>query len=96
MEPTALKKWAGTNALYIIRNKLYGGNCCPVQKLTLVVFVLDYLYDVCLVFGPSVQVFMKTTRVCPTFHYLMMGHTYSVVKMHVFTQLYFYFKYFAF
>ncbi len=44
---------------------------------------LDYLYDVFPVFVPSVQVRMKTTSVCRTFHYLM-GHTYSVVKMQVF------------
>ncbi len=40
---------------------------------TLAVFALDYFNYIFLVFGPSVQVRMKTTRVCQTFHYLM-GH----------------------
>lgn len=44
-------------------------------------------------FGPNFQVSMKTTSVCTTFHYLM-GHTYSVVKMQVFTELYFYCQYY--
>ncbi len=68
-----------------------------VQIPTLAVFALDYLNYVFPVFGPTVQVRMKTS-VCRTFHYLM-GHTYSVVKMRlykVFRQLYLHFKYFAF
>ncbi len=56
---------------------------------------LVYLHDVFPVFGPSVQVDVKTTSVSRTLHYLM-GHSYNVVKMQVFTELYFDFQYFAF
>ncbi len=67
---------------------------CLVQVL--VVFTLDHLYDVFSVFGPSVQMKMKTTSVCRTFLH-MMGHTYGVVQMLMFTQIYFFlFYYFVF
>ncbi len=55
-----------------------------VQIPTFALFALDHLtYDVFPVFGPSVQVRMKTTSVYITFHYLM-GHT-NFAKMQVFT-----------
>ncbi len=66
------------------RGQYYHSYNCLVQIPTLAVFALDNLHDVFPVFGPHVQVRMKTTSVCQTFHYLM-GHTYSVVKMQVFT-----------
>ncbi len=46
-------------------------------------FALDYLHGVFSVFGPSVQMSVSNYSLPDV------GHTYSVIKMQVFTYLYF-------